>query len=339
MPSDDRIQSALAALGRPREVFVSAVASADEEVRGYRLQQAGAADPGAALGRELGGFAEGRIDPSRLAGLLTVEATGDPLTAGLMGVAHDLFQEIMAADAGGFVVRVPPGGDLRNVVSDALARLGQAFGVSHAVDRARSHRYDPDTDYPLLHAHFFHRWTAKERHLAPPLVVAVRGEDLRAAGLAEFVDGSLKIVLAVEGRTSPAPLARLIAADAFVAQSSDPAVLGALAAHPGAGVVAWTEPGSGAIAFVHDPATGARPWQRLHVDGGVEVLRTLVAEEESRGRSGGAAADLRHLLEIASAPGTTEPVGATAPATGAAADDPADRLAAWLLARTDLKDL
>jgi hypothetical protein len=124
-----------------------------------------------------------------------------------------------------------------------------------------------------------------------------------------------------------------------VAQTGDAAVVAALAAHAGPGVVAWTEPGSGAVPFVHDPSVGTRPWERLHVEGGPEALRALLAEDEARGRSAGATADLRHLLEIAAAPDAAEPVGRVAASAGPAADDPADRLAAWLLARTDLKDL
>ncbi len=273
MPSDAHTQTALEALEGPRNAFLSAVAAADEEVRAYRGRRAGTSDPGAALGSELGLFAQGRVDPSRLAGLMAVAEAPDPLTDRLMGVAHDLFAEVTAGAADAFQVQVPPGGDVRDAVRDALAALGRAFGVAHAVEKARSHRYDPDTDHTLLHEHPFHRWTARERRLAPPLVVSVRGEDLRPAGLAEFLTGSVKIVLLVDGRVASAPLARLISSEVFVAQTTDPAVLKALAAHDGPGVVmpgrtrtpapspsCTTRPRDGAPGSECTPPVAWRPW-------------------------------------------------------------------------------
>lgn len=333
MPSESRTLEALEALRAPREAFRSAVATAAEEIRARRLQRAATNDPAEALGRELGSWAVGRIDPARMAGLLRVGEAPDPLTHQLMDTAHDLFAEISTAQGGGFVVDVPPGGDLRDTVRDALSDLGRAFGVSHAVEKARTRRYDPDVDHVLLRPYPFHRWTGGERRLAPPLVVHVQGVDLRAGGLAEFMDGSVRIALVVEGPTTPAPLARLIGHGVFVAQTYQADPLRALAAHAGPGVVAYVEDGSGAIGFVHDPSVGARTWERLTIAGGVEALQTRLDELGRPGRSKVYAADLRHLLDLATAPGETVPE--TVPA-GAQGDDAADRLAAWLLARTDL---
>lgn len=341
MPSDARLTTALDALAAPRDAFRSAVATADEEIRSARLHLDEARDPAEALARELGIFARDRIDPARLAGLLKVAEAPDPLTHHLMDTAHGLFSELASNGGGGFQVDVATGGDLRDTVRDALAELGRAFGVAHAVEKARTHRYDPDRDHVLLRPYPFHRWTAGERRLAPPLVVRVQGADLRAGGLSEYLDGTLRMVLVVDGPTTPAPLARLVGHGVFVAQSADPAVLAALAAHRGPGVVAWVEEGSGAVPFVHDPAAGARPWERMHVEGGLEVLQARLAELEGPGRSRVHAADLRHLLELATPP-VGAGVGAEAPAATAATpagDDAADRLAAWLLARTDLGGL
>jgi Zn-dependent protease with chaperone function len=111
-------------------------------------------------------------------------------------------------------------------------------------------------------------------------------------------------------------------------------------------VVAFSEADSGAVSFVHDPEAGARTWQRLHVAAASDALGARLHDLEARGRTPGAAGELRHLLELAVPPDEAVAVSAEAgPATaatatrapaGPAAADPADRLAAWLLARTDL---
>jgi hypothetical protein len=338
MPSEARIGTALEALAGPRGAFLSAVAEADEEIRSARLAADEARDPADALARELGLFARGRIDPARMAGLIDVVDVPDPLMQNLVGVAHDLFVEVSEVGGRGFRFDVPVGGDLREVVRGALADLGRAFGVAHAVEKARDHRYDPDTDHVLLHPYPFHRWTTNERRLAPPLVVRVGGDDLRPGGLSEYLDGAVRIALVVQGPTTPAPLARLIGHGVFVAQTSDPTVLERLAAHPGTGVVALVEAGSGAIEFVHDPSVGDRPWERLSIQEGIEALEARLAQLEGPGRSRVHAADVRHLLELAVSPREGAGTGSGGGAGGDAmeGDDAADRLAAWLLARTDL---
>jgi hypothetical protein len=92
-----------------------------------------------------------------------------------------------------------------------------------------------------------------------------------------------------------------------------------------------------AVEFAHDPAAGVRSWERLHVAEGLEALAARLAEIEGRSaRAAGAGGELRHLLELATPPdAAVESAAAAAPASS----DPADRLAAWLLARTDLAGL
>jgi hypothetical protein len=340
MPSDPRIRTALDALAGPREAFRSAVATADEEIRAARSRIDESRDPADALARELGPFAADRIDAARLAGLIRVAEATDPVVHHLLDTAHGVFEALASDDGGGFQVELATGGDLRDAVRDALADRGRAFGVAHAVEKARAHRYQPDTDHVLLQPYPFHRWGAGERALAPPLVVGLEGADLRAGSLSEFLDGAARIVLVVRGHTSPAPLARLIGHGIFVAQTTDAAVLERLAAHEGPGVVAWVESGSGAVEFVHDPAAGGRTWERLAVDGGIDGLRARLSELEGPGGRRVPAADLRHLLELATPPASA---AASAPSGDAGpvpeGDDAADRLAAWLLARTDLGGL
>ncbi|MDT8340289.1 MAG: hypothetical protein RQ751_02145 [Longimicrobiales bacterium] len=339
MPSDDQtapadarkggtlnpVDAALQALAPGLDEFRSAVATADEEVRAWRTHhQAASADPVGLLERELGRFAEGRLDARRLAGLMAVADAPDPLTGHLMDRAHELFASIMAGGRKAFHVRVVPGGDLRDAVRDALAELGRAFGMAHAVEKARDRKYSADDDHALLNPYPFHRWSPLEKELAPPLVVEVEGADLRAAGLVEFLDGWQKIVLVVRGKAPPAALARLVSPDVLVAQAPAEAGL-ALAAElapmEGPGLVALFESDAGALPFVN------RPGKALEVDR--EAL-TAQLEAVSRRRGQPGILELRHLASLSTLPA---PVAAGSAPAG---EKTVDQLAAWLLSRTDL---
>jgi hypothetical protein len=159
-------------------------------------------------------------------------------------------------------------------------------------------------------------------------VIALDGADLHPAGLAEFLDGNLKIVLIARGETSPAPLVRLITPHAFVAQTDDPAVVERLGKVDGPGIAALMPPHT--ARFVHDPAGGAALGQRLTV-GEVPSL-------DGKKRSGPfTAAQQREELEQLKA----LQAAAAAPTngalvSGAAGADPVDKLAAWLLQQADL---
>jgi hypothetical protein len=314
------------ALSPALDEFRSAVATAAEEVRAYRAHHEEAtADPVGFLQKELGSFAQGRVDPLRLAGLLRVEEAPDPLTDRLMQEAHELFTAIMKGGRASFHVVVPSGGDLRDAVRDALAELGRAFGMAHAVEKARDRTYDPDTDHQLLHPYPFHRWSPLQKEVAPPLVVEVEGADLRASGLVEFLDGWQKIVLVVRGAAPPAALARLVSPAVYVAQAEAGTGLertGELAAVEGTGIVAVFEADAGALPFVH------RPGLALEVDRD-DLAAVIEAVGRRKGQPG--ILDLRHLESLTALPG---PVSAGSESRKG--EKTVDQLAAWLLSRTDL---
>ena len=302
------------------------VANRPEEVRSQRTRHPDEeGSPGQRLSRELGIFARGRIDPERLAGLLGDEAAPDPLTARLMAQAHDLFSGIMTGGRRRFHLQLGPDEDLSRARLFLVGVLGRAFGVAHAVEKAREHRYDPDHDYGLLHSYPFHRWSALERELAPPLVVEVEGRTLRATGLVEFLDGWQKLVLVVRGSAPPASLARLVSAGVFVAQTGPESaleVVAEMARLRGPGIVAVFEEGAGALPFTHRPGRG------LEVDR--SALESAVAEVSAR-RGQPGIVDLRHLESLLAVPAVP-----TGPTEGGGGLKTADQLAAWLLSRTDL---
>jgi hypothetical protein len=248
-------------------------------------------------------------------------------------------------------VTVEPGGDLRDVVKDGLARLGRAFGAARAVELARSGVFDP-----LEHAHLlgplpFRLWNRAERRMAPPLVVEVRGDDCLPAGLGEFMDGAVTIVLVAAGPTTPAPLARLVTPGTFVMQTANVDDLERVreTGHPTV-VLLFDEDRPEQAHFVHDPDAGDTPWARL------TVQRMPGDADVGRGRRPPAwLEELMHLKALAEAPPAATPAPPTEaasagsrPAAAAAGEpagpgpapvEPADRLAAWLLARTDVSGL
>ncbi|MBM3500876.1 MAG: hypothetical protein FJX74_19630 [Armatimonadetes bacterium] len=233
------------------------------------------------------------------------------------------------------LVSVPKGGDLRDAVRDALNHVGQVFGASRAVELARSGRFDPEQHGPFLSALRFRKWNREERRLAPPLVVEVHAEDLLPAGLGEFLDGAVKVVLVVKGPTTPAPLARLITPGTYVVQTADPADLAGLARSPHPGVaLLFDEARAEQARFVHDPDAGAAPWQRLTV--------RHMPEQPAVGRGRRAPTwleELAHLETLAKKPAGAA-AGAEALAPEAAEEArPADQLAAFLLSRVDLGGL
>jgi hypothetical protein len=194
-------------------------------------------------------------------------------------------------------------------------------------------------------------------------VVRVRGEDCLPAGLGEFLDGSVVLVLVVEGPATPAPLSRLVTPGTFVLQTADPDELGRIAetGHPAVALL-FDDDREGQAYFVHDPEAGDAPWQRL------SVTRMPSDADVGRGRRAPVwLEEVQHLRALVEAPrstaaeaaagsagagqggaGPTAPDGGPAPGGGSGAQqaggppaapvEPVDRLAALLLARAGLDD-
>lgn len=324
MPSDARMARALQALHAPREQFLSAVAAAVEEVRVFREASRPRADGAAEQAAvELGAFAAGRIDPARFAALRGPARRLEPADAIRVDAALAELTRVAAEGDSLFRARVEPGEVLRLVVGAALANAGRAFGAAQVVALIRDGRWHGGDHADLLRPFAFRRWNRAERQIAPALVVEVEGSDLHAGGLAEFLDGTQKIVLLVNPPAPPAALVGLLTPGVYVAQVADPAELDCLPKVAGPAVAAVMPPG--AALFTHDPAGGRTLAERLSV-------RFLPAADElaslERYSAFRQAEELSQLRELAALP-----IGA--PAAAAASEATVDCLAAWLLRQAD----
>jgi hypothetical protein len=334
MPSENRIAQILELLAPAREAHLSAIRLAADEMQSYlAVCQEGADEIGARAAGELGSFAAGRINIQKFATTFYSTQAAPPEAIAAAEKALAVLREVEQLGDDLFSIAIEPGAELRHSIDTAFARIGRAFGAARVFDLVRTRRYDAEAHDHLLERFPFHAWNRAERRLAPPLVVSVDGSALSAASLADYLDGSTRLILVVRGPAAPAPLARLITPGTFVAQISSPADL-TKAIDSTAPAIAAIMP-EGSALFTHNPAGGREMSDRL-------VVHHRPTREPRRaiGRNSAAQqADELRLLDMLAAP---EPVPAKAAAssrtsaeTPAAAPappaDPADRLANWLL--------
>ena len=334
MPSDERVARVLDILKDSHRAFRSALATTLEQVRGSldKRRSAGNGAP-TPLASELGSFAAGRIDPARFAKLMAREPALDEGAVDRIERAYKVLGDVAGRADELCVVDVPPGASLRDEVSRALASIGRAYGAAHGIEQARSG--SGEFDEAWFSAYRFRQWSRVERQIAPPLVIHVDGADLRAEGLAEFLDGQLRLVLIVRGACAPAPLVRLVSPGVFVMQTTQLEDLVRMTRATGPAVAALVP--EGAACFVHDPDGGKHGWERVTV--------SALPKASPRVALGGRSTfqqneELLQLEALADRPAAGAAAAAPAGAPGAAPvfapADPVDKLAAWLLAQADL---
>lgn len=341
MPFDERSRRVLRALGAASRPFHAAVVAAAEEVRGYVQAQSPGADGAGAEGTAvaaLGAFGANRIDAGRFATLLRPTRTLESTDRVRLQWALDRIQETASGLEELMLLEVREGWSLRDAVAQRLSRIGRAFGAAQAVELLRSGRFARGRDEALLDEFPFTRWTRAERRIAPPLVVEINGGDLLAGGLAELLDGSVRVVLLVDGECPPAPLVRLITPGTLVVQTRDERELERVTASPGPAVAALVP--AGAAEFVHDPAGATLP-ERLTVTHLPREAARRPCGRQSARQQAEELAQLAALAAVAAAPAARGAVdgganGASAP--GAAPGDATELLAGWLLRQAGLTD-
>lgn len=252
MPSDERVQRALEALGPARHAFRAAVAAAHDQVCAY-LATHGALerDRRDESLRELGSFAAGRIDVARFADLASEARVLPPPAEAIVRQCADVLQDVLERRDLLHTVVVVPGGDMRAAVDAALAEAGRAFGAVLVFQAVRTGVYCTEQHQPLLRAFPYARWNRAERQLGVPLVIRATGADLRADALAEYLDGRQRFVVTVEEPCTPAPLVRLATPSVLAMQVAADAELARMTSFDGPAVAAIVP--DSAVRFVNDP--------------------------------------------------------------------------------------
>lgn len=340
MPSDtttdERAGHAMDVLAGAREAYRSALVATNEELRGFLDAASGVSgeERAARTAGELGQFAVGRIDVERFSAFEDSGTVVEASTSARLEAAARTLASLIEQASDLHLLRLDRGVDLREAVFEALARAGRGFGAARTVELARSGKYDE-----TLHSGWLDRfppslWSARERAIAPPLVVELDGSDLRPAGLADVLDGGQKIVLLVRGAAPPAALASLITPGLTVLQVDDPADLSPVSEAEGPAIGAVVPPDACLFAHLADPAGEAGRLTVRHMPdseprrsiGGISVFQQVQGMRQLAALAGGRAPA---KLE----PGSPAGDGASAPAP---AGSPADKLAAWILRQADL---
>jgi len=327
MPSDERTRDALAAVTAARDDYRSALVGTADQLRGLLLAQGGGPDAGLdRAAAELGNFATGHIDVERFASLIASDEVLDEASRGHLARAVETLESLTAAGDDVFVAQVPAGGDLSETVARALGEAGRAYGAARTAELARTGRFKA-AEHGRWIDHFPPaQWSRNEREIAPPLVVSLRGEDFRAGGLADFLDGTQKIVLIVEGKSPPAALVRCLTPGVHVLQTDDPATLARIGDTEGPAIAALVP--SDAARFEHRPGSDGSPRLRLTVENvpGDDPKRSL-----GRISAFQQAEELRLLRVLTGATRSVGAAGDGAAGADAAPATDADVLAAWIL--------
>jgi len=282
------------------------------------------AEKASVAGDRLGAFAGGRIDASRFAGLLAVGGRADPVAVGRVDEAAATLSALVERVDELTKIATAPRESLHAAVTRALHEIGYVFGAARAIELVRTNRFVEAQHGRYVLGLPFAQWSPAERAVAPWIRVKVAGDSLHAGGLAEYLDGGLKLVLKVMGPCPPAALVRLATPGVYVAQIASRADLDDFVSFDGPAVAAFVQ--DGAALFTHDPRRGERSWERFDVVEMPRAPRRAIGSFSAFQQG----QDLSLLEELSSEPSFPTPDDEEAPA------DATDQLASWLLGQAGL---
>lgn len=326
MPSDPRVATALAALQQQTAEFRSAVQSALAQSEAFlSAQNADPEDRVARTKRELGPFADSRVNAEAFAVIFSKVPQVDAASRDALRRATEILRDVAALGDSVFVSEVTSGRKLGATIDEALAQAGRAFGAIIVAELVRSGRFKAAEHDRLFDAVEFRQWNRAERRFAPPLIVELDGADLHAGALLDFADGREKIVLVVRGDCAPAALVRCVTPGTFVLQTVDGSGLDRVASFAGPAIAALVP--EGAAVFLHDPTMGPETWQRLTV-ATLPKAPTKTIGGVSAWQMG---EDLKMLEALARTPFAVPGAAGAAGAKALGAGEAVDRLTGWLL--------
>ena len=318
MPSEDRTTIALEAI-RPRlEGFQSAVSITTEEIRGLLAETGESGDDHSVA---LGNFASGHVDVERFSAFTRQASRVDAEAEAPIHAAQDVLRKLLQEGDDLYVLKLAEGANLGAAVARRLAVIGLAFAAAHVTDLAKRGKYREQEHGLLLDGLAWSDWSQAERALAPGLVIEMFGSDFVPAQVAPYMDAGMKMIFVVDGDAPAAAMARLVTPGVFVQQAVGDSSLEAFTAFDGVAVSALLP--NGVVEFVHNPAAGETTYERF---------TTLEPPKEIRRRSIGGISAAQQAEDFA----LLKALAVVSAPTGEAASDPAGKLSAWLLSKTNL---
>jgi hypothetical protein len=318
MPFEKRTAVALEAIRPRKELFLSAIATTTEEIRGLLV---GAGETAEDQTISLGAFAKGHVDVERFSAFTKQSKKVETEAQTPIRAAQRELNDLLQIGDRLFVLELTEGDNLGAQVAKRLATIGCAFAAAHVVELAKRGDYDEEKHAHLIDGLAYTDWSQAERMLAPGLVIELNGADFTPAQVAPYLDAGMKMVFVVDGDAPAAAMSRLITPGVFVQQTADEAGLEAFISYEGTAAAALLP--EGGVEFVHDPAAGETPFERFTTLTLPKEIRKRAIGGISRAQQAEDLALLRDLSEV-SAPG------------GEAASDPAGKLSAWLMSQTNL---
>jgi hypothetical protein len=325
MQSDERVRAALAALKPEITQYRFVVSSTLERAQALLASESAPAMTGTVLGQ----FASGRIDPEKFALISSGTAPLDAVGRAMLERAMETLNSLLDSGDNLFAMSIARGSSVAGAIRDRISTFGSAFGAAAIIELVRRRTYDPALHGLSVQDQPFESWTPSERRLVPPLVVRVDGSNVDPYALGSLVDGRLRLVLLVDGSSSPSLLARLVSPGVFVAQTSDVSVLDTLKDLEAPAVVAVM---SGAEArFIHDPRGGWASWQRMKI---LSLPDSPIRKAIGWRSAWQQREDIAYLRSLADLP-ALKPNGDVTRPTGLKGD-PTERLTEWLLEQSSV---